>query len=95
MNICDFWSFTGEVIFTQLDQFLTLEKMVLPINKIFYVQDLEWFKNFNYEENYRIYNSVDKLVCRSQYHADAIEKYCHRKPEINNLCSLINKLKQS
>ena len=82
MNVCDLWSYQGTIIFTKLNQYITLSKMVLPKKTIFYLQDLEWLENFNYEQNYDIYTSVDFLVCRSQYHANALEKYCGRKADL-------------
>ena len=80
MSLYDCWAFNGILILTELSQGYLLK---LPLSKkVLYAQNIDWLKMYNYEENYKVYNTVDKLICRSNYHAEAIEKYCHRTPDL-------------
>ena len=80
MNISEIWSFTGTLIATNLESALLLTKVISSANKIFYVWDLEWLRQYkNYLYNIQVYLSNElKLVARSIDHAKAINKYCNR-----------------
>jgi hypothetical protein len=82
MCVNEIMSFKGTIITTTLDTTLmTLSRNTRKDNRVvFYVWDLEWMRpqKNNYLSNYQIFNSVHKLVARSDNHAKAIENYTNR-----------------
>jgi hypothetical protein len=84
MNIQDIWGFDGLTIATNIEQAIALSKVVGTHKKLFYVYDLEYLRpgkqNFLY--NLQAYRSNNlELVCRSEEHKNALQKYCNRKIE--------------
>lgn len=83
MCINELMSFKGTLITTTLNNTaMALARNSRSENKIiFYVWDLEWLRpnQNNYLHNFQIYNLANKLVARSQEHANAIENYCSRQ----------------
>ena len=86
MCINELMSFKGTLITTTLSNTaMTLARNSRSENKvIFYVWDLEWLRpnQNNYLHNFQIFNLVDRLIVRSEGHAQAIENYCSRKPHL-------------
>lgn len=82
MNISDIWKFDGNIIFTKIEQYGLVSKLLLKKKMIFYLYDIEWVDSSDYEKNYLALTDENiKLVCRSQYHSNAVEKYCGRKAD--------------
>ena len=76
----------GEIITFDLNNTLRSIKALGPSTTTFYVWDLEWLRgNMDYLFNIDIYQSVDKLLCRSISHQKAIQNYCNRKAEVINI----------
>ena len=86
MCINELMSFKGTLITTTLNNTaMALARSSRSENKIiFYVWDLEWLRpnQNNYLHNFAIYNTVHKLVARSQEHTNALENYCSRKVDL-------------
>jgi hypothetical protein len=82
MCINELMSFKGILITTTIDNTtMSIARNTRKDNKIvFYVWDLEWMRpNKNiYLYNYKAFNSVHKLIARSENHKKAIENYANR-----------------
>lgn len=80
MNVFDVWGFDGLTIALDLDSADALIKCVGPTRKVLYAWDLEWLRpnKKDFLQNVRIYRGIEKLVCRSDEHRNALSKYCNR-----------------
>lgn len=85
MNISEIYSFNGLLISTSLMNTAMVLNVKSNCKKAFYVWDLEFLRrgHDNFFLNSSIYRSPEiKLICRSKEHADALENYCNRKPDM-------------
>ena len=82
MCINEIMSFKGLLITTTLNTTaIALARNSRKDNKIlFYLWDLEWMRPGKnaYLSNYKLFNSVDKVIARSVEHAKAIANYSNR-----------------
>lgn len=72
------------IIATDLDSAETLSRANNKANKLFYVWELEFLKNNNFERNQKIYNSLP-LITRSQSYQQALENYANVRVDIMQL----------
>lgn len=85
MSIDQCYNYDAVVVANGLSAADKLIDMCGPYKKIFYLWDLEWmaYQNRNYHEFSRIYrNNGLKLVCRSQDHAEMVEKCYNVKASV-------------
>lgn len=84
MNRVELWNYGGNLVVTNLDDAETGLNLVGINSLTFYVWDLEWLRGkSDFIKNIAVYrNPKLRLVCRSDSHADAIENYCNRRPEV-------------
>ena len=81
MSVSEMWSFNGIVIATYVSTALSLQKTCSPIEKYFYIWDLDWHRQNGRDFEYTIqaYNNPQlNLIARSSSHAKAIKNYCNR-----------------
>ena len=84
MCVNELMSFRGSLITTTIESTLMANELINKnvADHIFYVWDLEWLRpnKNNYLYNLKAYNCADKLIARSEEHADPIRNYCNRQP---------------
>ena len=82
MNSSEIWGFDGVLISTCLSTTLSSIAAIGPIQKIFYVWDLDWMRNGrDYEYNIKAFSPEVKIIARSEDHGVAIKNYCNREPD--------------
>ena len=88
MSVSEMWSFNGIVIATSVTTALSMQKTCTPVEKYFYVWDLDWHRQSGREFEYTIqaYNDPKlNLIARSSSHAKAIKNYCNR-----DVCGIVD-----
>ena len=75
MNIKEAWSYDGTIIATSINTAKKLIAFPSSKKKIFYVYDLEWITDNNYQKFADIYqNKGLTLIARSESHAKILEQ---------------------
>ena len=88
MSVSEMWSFNGIVIATSVATALSMQKTCTPVEKYFYVWDLDWHRPNGRDFEYTIQaynNSKLNLIARSSSHAKAIKNYCNR-----DVCGIVD-----
>lgn len=99
MNAHDVWGYPHPVIATNLATASRLISAATPPVRIFYAWDLEWLRLT--DPPYRLLREVYgneslKIVCRTQEHADIMEKLWHRQvlvaaqPDIDTILTVVS-----
>lgn len=76
MSVSELWSYNGTVIATSIDTAIMLNKIISNINRVFYVNDIEWIRDkTNFLYNVQAFDKDIKVFARSNEHAKIIEAY--------------------
>ena len=82
------------VLYTSFEEAIYVKNLFTNHTKIFYLYDLDWHINsMNYKFTLECMLSADIFLARSSYHADKIEEYCGRRPQLIteiNLKEIVN-----
>jgi hypothetical protein len=82
LNISEAWSSKGIGIATSIKTALQLVKFPSLSYKIFYVWDMSWKNNENFENVHKLFNDKELIViARSEFHSAAFINNFERKPE--------------